>query len=251
MMDVGLVLPADLTTSDPSEDICHQVYLVGIVSKSIGRGTAKAKAEEEMKVQLEAKNFEIARLYDRLHYYDAMNREISQRNQEAMGYCNHFWLIVDGLTMLGGACRAELVEINPDETCGQSDGDAQISRASKNSEAVSLWGALRRVGPPLVAFSSSTFCVKTSGEYFRQFSGVLISPLFVFLVGNAIVVTLIAKSGHFSRTANNAVENELYESVRSEGSDEVPEQKRPCLKTKRSYAKSIPLRRCRCFPSEA
>ncbi|GAB4847458.1 hypothetical protein Ancab_026515 [Ancistrocladus abbreviatus] len=84
MMDVGLVLPADLTTSDPSEDICRQVYLVRIVSESIGRGTAKAEAEEEMKVQLEAKNFEIARLYDRLHYYEAMNREMSQRNQEAM-----------------------------------------------------------------------------------------------------------------------------------------------------------------------
>ncbi|GAB4847462.1 hypothetical protein Ancab_026519 [Ancistrocladus abbreviatus] len=92
MMDVGLVLPANLTTSGPSEDICHQVYLVCIVSKSIGRGAAKAKAEEEMKVQLEAKNFEIAR------------------------HCNYFWLTVDGLTMLGGACRAELVEINPDET---------------------------------------------------------------------------------------------------------------------------------------
>ena len=39
---------------------------------------------------------------------------------------------------------------------------------------------------------------KNSGEYFRCLSVTLISPRFVFLIGNAIVITLFAKSGQFS-----------------------------------------------------
>jgi hypothetical protein len=38
-----------------------------------------------MEAQVEAKNFEIARLLDRLHYYEAVNRELSQWNQEVIG----------------------------------------------------------------------------------------------------------------------------------------------------------------------
>ncbi|CAN1225582.1 hypothetical protein LINPERPRIM_LOCUS2515 [Linum perenne] len=41
--------------------------------------------EAEMETQIEAKNFEIARLMDRLRYYEAVNHEMSQRNQEAVG----------------------------------------------------------------------------------------------------------------------------------------------------------------------
>lgn len=39
---------------------------------------------------------------------------------------------------------------------------------------------------------------KNSGEYFRCLSMTLISPRFVFLIGNAIVIILFAKSGQFS-----------------------------------------------------
>ncbi|XP_038900483.1 uncharacterized protein LOC120087694 [Benincasa hispida] len=39
---------------------------------------------------------------------------------------------------------------------------------------------------------------KNSSEYFRYLSVTLISPRFVFLIGNAIVITLFAKSGQFS-----------------------------------------------------
>uniref|UniRef100_A0A7C9A749 Uncharacterized protein n=1 Tax=Opuntia streptacantha TaxID=393608 RepID=A0A7C9A749_OPUST len=89
---VGLILPADLSALledshpdiDPTEDICRQIHLARFVSESIGRGIAKAEAEAEMEAQLEMKNFEIARLSDRLNYYEAMNREMSQRNQEAI-----------------------------------------------------------------------------------------------------------------------------------------------------------------------
>ncbi|XP_065851559.1 uncharacterized protein [Euphorbia lathyris] len=69
---------------DPAEEMCRQVYLARFVSDSIGRGIGKAEAEMEKEAQIEAKNFEIARLLDRLHYYEAVNREMSQRNQEAV-----------------------------------------------------------------------------------------------------------------------------------------------------------------------
>ncbi|KAE8716884.1 hypothetical protein F3Y22_tig00110108pilonHSYRG00088 [Hibiscus syriacus] len=36
------------------------------------------------------------------------------------------------------------------------------------------------------------------GEYFRGLSVLLVSPRFVFVVGNAIVITLFAKAGQFS-----------------------------------------------------
>ncbi|KAK4741468.1 hypothetical protein SAY87_025056 [Trapa incisa] len=87
---VGLALPADPATdagqldTDSAENLSQQVHIIRSVSEAIGRGTAKAEAENVMEVQLKAKNFEIMRLSDRLHYYEAMNQEMSQRNQEAV-----------------------------------------------------------------------------------------------------------------------------------------------------------------------
>jgi hypothetical protein len=90
---VGLTLPADPTViaegeqlgCDPSEDLCQQVDVTRFVSESIGRGVARAEVEMEMEAEIEAKNFEIARLYDRLHFYEVVNREMYQRNQDALG----------------------------------------------------------------------------------------------------------------------------------------------------------------------
>ncbi|KAH6833813.1 hypothetical protein C2S53_009822 [Perilla frutescens var. hirtella] len=86
---VGLNLPADPTAfgegeepADPVADVCQQVYLARFVSNSIGRGMAKAEVEMETEAQIELKNSEIARLWDRLRYYEAVNQEMSQRNQE-------------------------------------------------------------------------------------------------------------------------------------------------------------------------
>ncbi|OWM74634.1 uncharacterized protein LOC116211627 [Punica granatum] len=87
---VGLTLRADPTVeteqldADPVEELSQQVHLARFVSEAIGRGIAKSEAETVMEAQLEAKNFEIARLWDRLHYYEAVNHEMSQRNQEAV-----------------------------------------------------------------------------------------------------------------------------------------------------------------------
>lgn len=89
--DVGLSLPVDplVVTEDelvnPAEELRQQMGIARFVSLSMGRGIAKAELETEMEAQIESKNFEIARLLDRLHYYEAVNREMSQRNQEAVG----------------------------------------------------------------------------------------------------------------------------------------------------------------------
>ncbi|GMI86396.1 hypothetical protein like AT3G50910 [Hibiscus trionum] len=88
--DVGLSLPVDLlnVTEDElvnqAEEFRQQVDAARFVSLSVGRGITRAEMEMEMEAQIELKNFEIARLLDRLHYYEAVNREMSQRNQEAI-----------------------------------------------------------------------------------------------------------------------------------------------------------------------
>ncbi|QHO57280.1 uncharacterized protein DS421_3g80920 [Arachis hypogaea] len=62
---------------------------------SIGRGMARAEVEVEMEAQLELKNFEIARLLECLRCYETMNREMVQRNQEAIGETYVIYLVFD------------------------------------------------------------------------------------------------------------------------------------------------------------
>ncbi|KAK9062008.1 hypothetical protein SSX86_019192 [Deinandra increscens subsp. villosa] len=87
---VGLNLPEDpIMLKDQSEneleeEVSRQIHLIRFVSNCIGRGVAKAEIGAEMEAQLESKNFEIARLSDRLRYYEAVNQEMSQRNQETI-----------------------------------------------------------------------------------------------------------------------------------------------------------------------
>ncbi|PIN03804.1 hypothetical protein CDL12_23672 [Handroanthus impetiginosus] len=54
------------------------------------------------------------------------------------------------------------------------------------------------------------FSLKLSGEYFRGISVTLISPRFVFLIGNAIVIVLFLKSGRFSPKNGEKIDD-LYE----------------------------------------
>ena len=90
---VGIFLPAELISvaegtelsSDPVEELCQQINVARFVSDAIGKGTARADVESEMEAQLAVKNFEIARLLERLHFYETVNQEMSQRNQEAVG----------------------------------------------------------------------------------------------------------------------------------------------------------------------
>ncbi|XP_009621742.1 uncharacterized protein [Nicotiana tomentosiformis] len=61
------------------------------------------------------------------------------------------------------------------------------------------------------------FAVKISGEYFRQLVDVILSPCFIFILCNFIVLTLLLKSGgrlsgDYSSTFRNVDETELYDS---------------------------------------
>ncbi|GMI68162.1 hypothetical protein like AT3G50910 [Hibiscus trionum] len=87
--DVGLSLPVDLNVTEDelvnqAEELRQQVGAARFVSLYVGRGITRAEIEMEMEAQIELKNFEIARLLDRLHFYEAVNQEMSQRNQEAV-----------------------------------------------------------------------------------------------------------------------------------------------------------------------
>ncbi|XP_058105174.1 uncharacterized protein LOC131248749 isoform X2 [Magnolia sinica] len=104
---VGLTLPEVSTVLaeehewpdvGPAEEMCQQVILARAVANSVGRGVARAELELEMESQIELKNFEITRLWDRLHYYETVNHEMSQRNQEAVGVTGTHtcWKCTDG-----------------------------------------------------------------------------------------------------------------------------------------------------------
>lgn len=75
---------ADDTSMDPGAELCQQITVSQLVAAAIARGLARVEVESEMESVISAKNFEIARLSDRVQYYEAANREMSQRNQEAI-----------------------------------------------------------------------------------------------------------------------------------------------------------------------
>ncbi|KAJ4962570.1 hypothetical protein NE237_022509 [Protea cynaroides] len=88
----GLTIPAASTLAgevenldvDPGEELCQQINVARMVSYSIGRGTASAEVEMQKESSIESKDFENARLLDRIHYYEAVIHEMSQMNQEAV-----------------------------------------------------------------------------------------------------------------------------------------------------------------------
>ncbi|XP_074584102.1 uncharacterized protein LOC141840104 [Curcuma longa] len=92
---VGLQLPVPPTFTvdgieqpniDPAEDLCQQIVVSHFVVDAIERTVSGAEAEMVMEPLIKSKNFEIARLQDRLQYYETANREMSQRNQEALEF---------------------------------------------------------------------------------------------------------------------------------------------------------------------
>ncbi|AES74211.1 hypothetical protein MtrunA17_Chr3g0144851 [Medicago truncatula] len=61
-----------------------------------------------------------------------------------------------------------------------------------------------------LSFQQLPLALKNSSEYFRGFA---VSPAFVFLVGNIIIIILIAQSGHFSQhdsAKRRSSEHDLY-----------------------------------------
>ncbi|XP_059658448.1 uncharacterized protein LOC132304741 [Cornus florida] len=61
----------------------------------------------------------------------------------------------------------------------------------------------------LISWTSTRlpFAVKISGEYFRKLLAIIVSPIFIFVLSNGIVVTLFAKSGQLSGQTPTVVDN--------------------------------------------
>ncbi|KAL4582636.1 hypothetical protein LXL04_007193 [Taraxacum kok-saghyz] len=67
------------------------------------------------------------------------------------------------------------------------------------------------------------FVLRIFGEYFRQLLSIIVSPLFIFLVGNVIVLTLVVKSGHLTGT-HSSVDNAgtaLYDDIVNNVSEDI------------------------------
>ncbi|KAI3669578.1 hypothetical protein L6452_40826 [Arctium lappa] len=82
------------------------------------------------------------------------------------------------------------------------------------------------------------FLIKISGEYFRQLLSIIVSPLFIFLVGNVIVLTLVVKSGQLTGNPSTVGNDgsDLYEEIVNNVSEDVPpvlEQKEIVYQDKR------------------
>ncbi|XP_068660375.1 uncharacterized protein [Aristolochia californica] len=67
-----------------AEQFCQEVVVARTVAEAVGRGCARAESEAAAEVIINSKNHEITRLRDKLQYYEAVNQEMSLRNQEVV-----------------------------------------------------------------------------------------------------------------------------------------------------------------------
>jgi hypothetical protein len=86
--------------SDPVMELCQQISISRLVKDAVSKGISRAEAAAEMDSVIQSKNFEISRLLDRVQYYEAANREMSQRNQEAIGKFLPFLFITSSYLFL-------------------------------------------------------------------------------------------------------------------------------------------------------
>ncbi|KAL1217036.1 hypothetical protein V5N11_021386 [Cardamine amara subsp. amara] len=72
-------------------------------------------------------------------------------------------------------------------------------------------------------FTRLPFAVQISGAFLRRIAGVISTPLFVFLLGNSIVVVLLTKSSDQKTAAASSAETEIYQAfVRSVENRSMP-----------------------------
>lgn len=74
----------DCQAADPSEFLSEKLSIARLVAGAIASASVRAVKEEELESFVIAKNREISRLRDKLQYYELVNHEMSQRNQEAI-----------------------------------------------------------------------------------------------------------------------------------------------------------------------
>ncbi|MQM05690.1 hypothetical protein Taro_038510 [Colocasia esculenta] len=71
---------------DSAAQFCQEVVVMRFVSEALESCLAQVETEAAAETIIDAKNHEISRLRDRLQYYEAMNQEMSQRNQQAIEF---------------------------------------------------------------------------------------------------------------------------------------------------------------------
>ncbi|KAJ0980504.1 hypothetical protein J5N97_008759 [Dioscorea zingiberensis] len=84
---LGLSFPEVQVSGDPCfeidpEGIFQEIIVTRFVSEAIEKSILQAETKETIEAIIESKDHEISRLRDRSQYYEAVNREMSQRNQE-------------------------------------------------------------------------------------------------------------------------------------------------------------------------
>ncbi|KAI3440521.1 uncharacterized protein J3R85_003609 [Psidium guajava] len=145
LSSMGLTLHAcEQLDVDSLEELSQRVFLARFVSNAIGRGIAKAEVELEVEAQVKEKNFEIARLLERINYYETVNHEMSQRNQEAFEMARRLtqrrkrrhrwiWRSIAGVISLGTAVLvwSYLPTGQGSSTTGHSLATAQSNEAEK------------------------------------------------------------------------------------------------------------------------
>ncbi|XAR56202.1 hypothetical protein NMG60_11036584 [Bertholletia excelsa] len=91
LQQTGVVFPSFPEASsikleiDLLEQLCQELVVTRFVSEAVGRAEGRAEAEMAAEVVIKSKDQEIARLQDKLQYYEAAIHEMSQRNQEVVG----------------------------------------------------------------------------------------------------------------------------------------------------------------------
>lgn len=73
-----------------SDSECQRLMVARYVAGAVATGAVRAEAEAELQTVLAEKSKEIARLKDKLQYYEVVNHEMSQRNQESIGMLSSF-----------------------------------------------------------------------------------------------------------------------------------------------------------------
>ncbi|XP_071685525.1 uncharacterized protein [Rutidosis leptorrhynchoides] len=68
------------------------------------------------------------------------------------------------------------------------------------------------------------FVIRISGEYFRLLVSVIVSPLFIFLISNVIVVTLLVKSGQITGNISDVRNSgtDMYEEIVNNVTEGIP-----------------------------
>lgn len=67
-----------------TDQFSQEIAVTRFVAEAIGRGEARAEAEEVFTSIIESKDQEISRLRDRLQYFETVNHELSQRKLVGM-----------------------------------------------------------------------------------------------------------------------------------------------------------------------